>query len=268
MEEIKFAELSSSDIRTFWQKLDIDEKELHLKALESDKRQSVRALGEQFKRQRRRGEDLREEFRKLSTYEDRLRQKGFRLIAGADESGRGALAGPLVAAAVILPEQFFLPGLKDCKLLSPDRRKEFYGKIVEQAVSWQTAIIEPAIIDNIGLHKANISALVQALSELDRRPQYILTDGFSVANLIAEPHLSLIKGDNLCLSVAAASIISKVTRDRIMERYHRQYPCYGFREHKGYGTFEHRRKIEEYGPCPIHRRSFSGVVSAGDENAE
>jgi ribonuclease HII len=264
MKKVKFTELSSSEIVGLWHRLEANDKAKYLKAIEADKRRNVRALAEQFKKQRTKEEGLREEFLRLSTYEDRLRRKGFCLIAGADESGRGALAGPLVAAAVILPEQFFLPGLKDCKLLSRDRRDEFYHIITEQAVSWQTAIVEPAFIDEVGLHKANISALVQALKQLDPRPQYVLTDGFSIKNRIDEPHLGVIKGDRLCLSVAAASVVSKVTRDRIMECYHKEYPLYGFNEHKGYGTLEHRQKIEEHGPCLIHRRSFAGVCQTQD----
>lgn len=262
MKEINLSELSSSEIAALWGKLETHEKARYLGSIEADKRDSIRALAEQFKKQRSKEEGLREEFLKLSTYEDRLRRKGFRLIAGADESGRGALAGPLVAAAVILPEQFYLPGLKDCKLLSSERRDEFYLVITEQAVSWRTAVLEPALIDKVGLQKANISALVQALKSLIPRPQYVLTDGFSIKDHIDEPHLGVIKGDRLCLSVAAASVISKVTRDRIMQSYHDKYPLYGFKGHKGYGTLEHRQKIEEHGPCPIHRKSFAGVTSS------
>lgn len=194
----------------------------------------------------------------LDRYERTLRAQGFRRIAGADEAGRGALAGPLVAAAVILPAGFDLEGIADSKLLTPNARDRAFDRIVRDAICWSVCRAMPSRIDHRGLHRSNLALLRRAVTLLEPAPDYVLTDGFPVRALPV-PCLSIKKGDLVTASVAAASIVAKVTRDRMMDRYHRRFPDYGFDRHRGYGTAEHREAIQRFGLTPIHRRSFKGV---------
>ena len=194
----------------------------------------------------------------LDRYERTLRAQGFRRIAGADEAGRGALAGPLVAAAVILPEGFDLEGINDSKQLTSLQREAAFERIVRDAVAWSVSRCTPTRIDKRGLQKTNVHLLRRAVTQLDVMPDYVLTDGFPVRRLDV-PILSIKKGDCVTASVAAASIVAKVTRDRIMDRYHRRYPMYGFDTNRGYGTNAHRDAIRSFGPTPIHRYSFKGL---------
>jgi ribonuclease HII len=194
----------------------------------------------------------------LHRYERTLREKGFRLIAGADEAGRGALAGPLVAAAVILPDGFDHDELNDSKLLTALQRERCFEAIVASAVAISVCRAMPSRIDHRGLHRSNKFLLRRALSSLDVPPDYVLTDGWPVG-YIPVPHLAIRKGDAVTASVAAASIVAKVTRDRTMDRYHRRFPAYGFNTNRGYGTRAHWDALERLGPTPIHRRSFKGV---------
>jgi len=194
----------------------------------------------------------------LGRYERGLREQGFRRIAGADEAGRGALAGPLVASAVILPEDFDLEGVNDSKLLTPNQREVAYERIVRDALAWSVCRCTPTRIDRRGLHKTNVWLLRRCVTTLGVEPDYVLTDGFPVKRLRV-PILSIKKGDAVTASVAAASIVAKVTRDRMMDRYHRRFPLYGFDHNRGYGTQEHRDAIRLHGPSPIHRYSFKGL---------
>jgi ribonuclease HII len=203
----------------------------------------------------------------LGRYERGLRAQGFALIAGADEAGRGALAGPLVAAAVILPERFDLEGVNDSKVLTAAQRETAYERIVREAVAWSVCRCMPARIDRRGLHKTNLWLLRRCVTTLAVRPDYVLTDGFPVRRL-GIPNLSIKKGDAVTASVASASIVAKVTRDHMMDRYHRRFPAYGFDHNRGYGTQEHRDAIRRYGPSPIHRRSFKGLRTGYDETEE
>jgi ribonuclease HII len=195
----------------------------------------------------------------IDHFERRLHAGGFACIAGVDEVGRGALAGPLVAAAVILPEGFDCRGLKDSKALSPEDRDEWDQRIRARAIALTLARAFPSRIDRRGLHVTNLALLRQAARTLPVTPDFVLSDGFRLRGL-AVPTLSVKKGDATCASVAAASIVAKVFRDRMMERYHRRYPVYGFDHHRGYGTPSHRAAIARYGPCPIHRMSFKGMT--------
>jgi ribonuclease HII len=195
----------------------------------------------------------------LDHFERRLHDAGFRLIAGVDEAGRGALAGPLVAAAVILPDGFDLDGLKDSKALTPLQRDSWEARIRAHAVAVAVCKAFPSRIDRHGLHVTNKALLRQAIRSLPVRPDYALTDGFPLRS-VGVPQLSMRKGDVLCASVAAASVVAKVTRDRMMDRYHRRFPQYGFDSHRGYGTARHRAAIARFGPSPIHRMSFRGMV--------
>jgi len=191
-------------------------------------------------------------------YEDSLFLAGYELIAGVDEVGRGSLAGPIVAAAVILKRSgLFIEGINDSKKISANKRKELFKKIVDNCICYSIAKINSVKIDKISLGKANIAVFENALSNLQTTPQIVLSDALSIQ--CAVPVLPIIKGDQLSISIAAASIIAKVTRDSIMEKFDLIYPQYGFNNNKGYGTKKHFECIEKYGPCSIHRLSFNGV---------
>jgi ribonuclease HII len=197
--------------------------------------------------------------RDIGYYERQLRLRGFTVVAGVDEAGRGALAGPLVAAAVVLPEDFDLEGLEDSKLLTPRQRERMFGRIAEQASAVSVCRAMPRRIDRAGLHRTNLSLLKGALRRLSLPPEFVLADGFPLRGLRL-PCLGVRKGDVITASVAAASVVAKVTRDRIMERYHRRFPEYGFNTNRGYGTRRHWEALDRFGPTPIHRRSFKGVA--------
>jgi ribonuclease HII len=199
--------------------------------------------------------------------ERQLHEQGFPLVAGVDEVGRGALAGPLVTAAVILPEDWDLPGLKDSKLCTPKVRDRLSAAIREQALAFALVRVTPQIIDRRGLHRSNLRALRAAIARLQPRPNYALTDGFPIPRMPV-PALSIRKGDRVAASVAAASIVAKVSRDRAMRRLHRQYPAFGFKNNKGYGTAEHWQALREHGPSPVHRLSFKGVGAHGTVETE
>ena len=194
----------------------------------------------------------------LDRYERALREQGFTRIAGVDEAGRGALAGPLVAAAVILPEDFDREGIDDSKVLTRLQREAAYERIVDGAVAYAVRKIEPDVIDARGLHRSNIALMRRCVNALDVSPDYVLTDGFPVPRM---PCLSLgiKKGDAVSASVSAAGIVAKVTRDALMRRLHRRYVEFGFDHNKGYGTPEHWEVLDRLGPTPIHRLSFAGV---------
>lgn len=193
----------------------------------------------------------------LERYEEVLRAQGFSRIAGVDEAGRGALAGPMVAAAVILPEGFDQTGIRDSKQLTAKQRDEAFERIVAEA-AFAVVKASPAAIDRRGLHRSNLALLRRAARHLKPEPDYVLTDGFPVPGMPC-PALSIKKGDAVTLSVAAASIVAKVTRDRIMDRLHGRYPEFGFDSNRGYGTADHFEALDRLGPCPVHRLSFSGV---------
>ncbi|MGB9376975.1 MAG: ribonuclease HII [Mycobacteriales bacterium] len=197
----------------------------------------------------------------LFALEGALRRSGFDVIAGTDEAGRGACAGPLVVAACVLPEgrRGIVPGLADSKLLNPVVREEVYAEVVARARSWAVVSIEAGEVDRRGLHKCNLEGMRRALALLDPPPSYILSDGFPVTGLPA-PGLAIWKGDRVAACIAAASVIAKVTRDRIMVQMHDQFPTYDFAQHKGYVTPEHSAALLEHGPCPQHRYSYVNVA--------
>lgn len=196
----------------------------------------------------------------LYAFERTLRRRGFTVVAGADEAGRGACAGPLVAAAAVLPDRGEIAGLTDSKLLTAAARDRIYDEVVARAVSWSVVIIPPDDIDNRGLHVGNVAALRRALAKLTPGPSYVLTDGFAVDG-VGVPGLAIWKGDQVAACVAAASVVAKVTRDRIMAELDSVYPQYGFAIHKGYSTPEHAAALKEHGPSPIHRHSYKNVAA-------
>ncbi len=204
----------------------------------------------------------------LYGYERALRRVGLHHIAGVDEAGRGACAGPLVAAAVILPDRpsGVIPGLADSKLLSAVARNRCYEHVTRRALAWSVVVVESAECDELGMHVANVEALRRALARLGTRPDYVLTDGFPVDGL-AVPGLGVWKGDRVAGCIAAASVIAKVTRDRLMLSMHVEYPAYDFAIHKGYVTEAHQQALERHGPCPQHRRRFVNVRRVGETTA-
>lgn len=194
----------------------------------------------------------------LWAFEKEARKKGFIRIAGIDEAGRGPLAGPVVSSAVILPAFFAVAGVTDSKKLTPAKRLDLYQKIYEQAVSIGIGIVDPPEIDRINILQASLLSMVISVQNLHPAPDYLLIDGtFKISANI--PQNPIIRGDALSISIAAASIIAKVTRDNLMTAYHQDYPQFGFSKHKGYPTRGHKEAIKEFGCCPIHRRSFKGV---------
>ena len=180
---------------------------------------------------------------------------GFSVVCGADEAGRGPLAGPVCAAAVILPPDIQIEGLNDSKKLTDKKRRELFDVITAQAVSYAVAFCDEKVIDEINILQATFRAMRQAVESLDVRPELALVDGNRAADF-GVPVRTIVKGDSLSASIAAASILAKVSRDRLMEQYDGTYPQYGFAVHKGYGTQRHYDALREYGPCSIHRMSF------------
>lgn len=204
----------------------------------------------------------------IYAYERVLARAGFSPVAGADEAGRGACAGPLVVGAVVLADgrRGRVPGLADSKLLTPAARERAYDEVVRRAAAWSVVIVEPDEIDRVGVHRVNVEAMRRALARLDVSPGYVLTDGFPVAGL-GVPGLAMWKGDRVAACIAAASVVAKVTRDRLMRELHERWPGYGFDEHKGYSTAEHQRALDELGPSPVHRRSYANVARAASGTA-
>ena len=202
------------------------------------------------------GERLEKELARLEAMKEFEREyDGCSLICGVDEAGRGPLAGPVTAGAVILPKDCTILYLNDSKKLSEKRREELFWEIREKAVSYSVGIVGPERIDEINILQATYEAMRQAVSGLGVVPDLLLNDAVTIPEL-AIPQVPIIKGDAKSVSIAAASILAKVTRDHRMEEYDRQFPQYGFAKHKGYGTAAHVAAIREFGPCPIHRRSF------------
>jgi ribonuclease HII len=199
----------------------------------------------------------------LYGYERALRRVGMDLVAGVDEAGRGACAGPLVAGAAVLKpgKGGEIPGLADSKLLTEKARERCYDQILRRALAWSVVVIESDECDRLGMHVANIEALRRAVALLEVPPQYVLTDGFPVDGL-GVPGLAVWKGDRVAACIAAASVLAKVTRDRIMVELDREHPAYDFKTHKGYVTEVHNAAIVEHGPCPHHRMRFVNVRRA------
>ncbi len=191
-----------------------------------------------------------------------LQRNGFPFVAGTDEAGRGACAGPLVVAACILPtgRRGEVPGLNDSKLMTERAREAAYAEVLARALAWSVVIVPSAEVDRSGVHVTNVRAMRQAVSRLQPAPSYVLTDGFPVVGLPA-PGLAVWKGDRVAACVAAASVLAKVTRDRMMVELHETWPEYDFRRHKGYVTPEHTAALDEHGPCPSHRFSYVNVRS-------
>ncbi len=203
------------------------------------------------------GEALLKELARLETMKEYERlYADDACICGIDEAGRGPLAGPVVAAAVVLPKECGILGLNDSKKLSPARREALYKEIREKAVSFGVGVVSPGVIDEINILQATYEAMRQAVSALTVSPDRFLNDAVVIPGIEAERQVSIVKGDAKSVSIAAASILAKVERDHMMEAYDGLYPQYGFARHKGYGTKAHMEAIRVFGMCPIHRRTF------------
>lgn len=198
-----------------------------------------------------------ERLTKLKEMEKDLHTKGFKYICGIDEAGRGPLAGPVVIASAIMPADSMIEGVNDSKKVSEKKRELLYEKITQEAISWSVAIIDEKEIDKVNILNATKEGLTNTIKDLKTKPDLIVVDALEHIDTCGIPYESIIKGDAKCYSISAASIIAKVTRDRIMRQWDEVYPEYGFARHKGYGTKAHIEAIKEYGLCPIHRRSFT-----------
>jgi ribonuclease HII len=234
-----------------------DESDPYLAGLKSDERKGVQNLLEKWKKQAQVKLLLKEKFIEMSTYERKYRAQGFQLIAGVDEVGRGPLAGPVVAAAVILPVDFYLEGINDSKKLSEKKREEYNKIIKKEALAIGISMIPAEIIDEINIYEATKKAMKEAISYVAPGRDFILIDAMKLELPYASE--SIIKGDAKSISIAAASIIAKVARDQWMKDLAKTYPQYGFEQNMGYGTKEHIHAIHQYGITPYHRKSFAPI---------
>ncbi len=252
----ELAGLSISKIHALVESIDSDDATIGL--LSSDKRAGVRALARKLENRKRTAEKLRIKQEKMLAIETRLFAGGKNLIAGVDEAGRGPLAGPVVAAAVIFQEKVNIPGIDDSKKLTAHKREELYKLITKQAKAWGIGMVDNEEIDELNILEASMKAMRCAVANLKMTPEIVLIDGNHSPETGYEERL-IIDGDANCRSIAAASIIAKVTRDRIMVEMEGIFPGYGFAKHKGYGTSEHVEALCTLGPCAIHRFSFKIV---------
>lgn len=252
----RLSRLSIAEIKALLDTFEPDDAVIY--ALDADPRAGVKALARTFENRRRRADSLRRKQEELLAIERSLRASGKTLIAGVDEAGRGPLAGPVVAAAVILPETVALYGLDDSKKLTAKRREELFGRIRSQAVAWGIGMAGNDEIDEIGILEATMRSMRLAVENLKVTPDIALVDGNRLPRLACEER-AVVDGDALSLSIAAASVIAKVTRDRMMVELDVMFPGYGFSRHKGYGTQEHVEALRQLGPCIIHRFSFDIV---------
>lgn len=227
---------------------------------DGDERASVRQLADKWRTRKAKREAEKSRFCEMLRYEEAFRKEGYQVVAGIDEAGRGPLAGPVSIGACILPPDCFIEKLNDSKKLSEKQRDILYDKIIECAIAWKVVFVSEEDIDRKNIYQATVDGMYQAVTELSVTPDAVLIDAVPLPKL-SQPSHPLIKGDQKSASIAAASILAKVSRDRLMEEYDRIYPQYGFAKHKGYGTAEHVAAIHKHGPCPIHRKTFEPITS-------
>ncbi|OLP66459.1 Ribonuclease HII [Bacillus pumilus] len=225
--------------------------------VKDDTRKSVKQLMEKWLKEREKNQHQQAAWNQMLQFENQAKAKGFTCIAGIDEAGRGPLAGPVVAAAVILKEDTILLGLNDSKQLTEKKRWAYYDLIQEEALDIGIGIVDAATIDEINIYEASRLAMVRAVKQLTHTPDFLLIDAMTLPLKTAQ--VNIIKGDAKSASIAAGACIAKVTRDQIMKEYGRKYPEYHFEKHKGYGTKEHLAAIQKHGATPIHRVSFAPV---------
>ena len=225
--------------------------------LMADERSGVQKLIAQYQNQQRKQQQLQEKYAEMSAFEQELNQKGLRFVAGLDEVGRGPLAGPVVAAAVVLPKNCGIIGLNDSKQLSAKKREELFIEIQNKAVAIGIGIADHEEIDRVNIYQASKNAMKRAIDDLAITPEHLLIDAMTLD--VDIPQTSLIKGDARSISIAAASIMAKVFRDNLMKDYHDIFPHYGFDQNAGYGTKQHLAGLATRGICPIHRKTFAPV---------
>lgn len=238
-----------------------------LAELQNDSRVGVQKLAAQYIKKQKRKKKEEERMEKMWYYETKYRQQGLELLAGVDEAGRGPLAGPVVAAAVILPDDFPVEGLKDSKQMTPQNRKRLKERIESEAIAVGVGMADELYIDQHNILQATYYAMRKAVGQLPLKPEMVLADAVTIPDL-GIPQQSIIKGDAKSHSIAAASVIAKMIRDEWMMQMAEKYPVYGFDQNMGYGTTEHLKALEEYGPSPIHRKSFAPVRSRLKDSAE
>jgi len=248
--------MTLKEIEESIKKMDIDSALSYLKSLSGQHKTGLDKLTAKYEKKKAELEKEIDRFSQLCRYEMDAYRNGYKMIAGIDEAGRGPLAGPVVAAAVILPEGVFIEDLNDSKKLSPQKRDILYNTIIEKAVAYGVGIVDEKCIDEINILNATKRAMKIAIGQLNPQPDLLLIDAVRLGDTGID-QISIVKGDALSVSIAAASIIAKVTRDRMITEMGRLYPQYGFEKHKGYGTKEHINAIKKYGICPIHRVSYT-----------
>ena len=252
-----FSQYTIKEIKEKLKNRKIDDKVIE--QLAADSRKGVKKLAKKYRRKKDEKIRLEEKWNYMNEINKKLRENGYEIICGLDEAGRGPLAGPVVASAVLLDPFQKIIGLDDSKKLSEKKRNNLFKKIKDEAIAVGVGIVKNDVIDKINIQQASFKAMKKAISELSFEPDYLLVDGNKKIPKINISQRAVIDGDEKVNSIAAASIIAKVTRDSIIEKYDREYPEYGFKSNKGYGTQEHIEALKEYGPTPIHRYSYSVV---------
>lgn len=247
--------LSIAQIKEILTNSEVDEH--FITQLRQDDRKGVQALIKKYDREKEKQEALKVMHERMTRYERSMRDKGYRLIAGIDEVGRGPLAGPVVASAVILPESFQLLGLTDSKKLPKKKREQFAEIIKKEAIAYSIQFISASEIDQINIYEATKKAMILAVKKLQTKPDVLLVDAMELPIAIAQHSLN--KGDEKSISIAASSVLAKVARDEYMEQLESRYPGYGFKDHVGYGTKEHLKAVAEIGVTEEHRRSFRPI---------
>lgn len=246
---------SLNQIKEEFSKLELSQIKEEMQYYKKDQRAGVRKLMAQYEKNIDKYFEELERIKNISQYEHEQYLKGKSFIAGIDEVGRGPLAGPVVTSCVILPKDCAILGINDSKKLTQTKREELYLKINQQAIDISIGIVDVDTIDNINILQATYKAMRQAIEKMNKKPDVLLVDAVTIPDVDIE-QIGIIKGDAKSITIGAASIIAKVTRDRMMQDYHQLYPEYGFDKNMGYGTAQHIDAIKQYGLCPIHRRSF------------
>jgi ribonuclease HII len=254
---MNLTELTIKEIKAKVEQLDQVSADL-IEQLKQDSRKGVQQIATRVVKRKKRKRAAQEKYQRMQFYETKKRDEGYQLICGIDEAGRGPLAGPVVAGAVILSSDTYIPGIDDSKKLSEAKREELFDIIHTKAQAVGVGIVEQERIDEINILEATYQAMKEAISDLGLLPDYLLVDAENIPE-VGIPQAGIEEGDAKSVSIAAASIIAKVTRDRMLEKYDEEYPEYGFASHKGYGTKQHRQALEEFGPCAIHRKSYKIV---------
>jgi len=262
---MEIQKLNVKQIEEFIRGIGIKEYPTYIPMLIKDRRQSIKKMGNNLQEKYNKHNDEYNRVLGLWEIEKELFRNGYNIIAGIDEAGRGPLAGPVVAAAVILPENMFVEGINDSKKISKAKRESIFKIIKEEALGVGVGIVDNETIDKINILNATKLAMVNAIKDLTIPPQYLLIDALELSDIYIKQK-GIIGGDSKSISIAAASIVAKVTRDSLMEEYDGEYPQFKFGVHKGYGTAEHYERIKKYGITPIHRKSF--LKNIGDVNED